>query len=203
MKKNSSMLAAAMATVLLVTGCSIGTASADDQSGAVHPVGHTSHQPAGTPAIDGEPTTASSATGNVVASTRTPEGLLKLLGQRIVSRDVEGIVALHEPEAALVNFDLSVIRGRKQIRTFYVDWFKSNPVLTVTPLQTVVVGGERGSDGKIRNRTASVMGKYSLEQTAPDGTRQSFSGNFCDIVRQQPDGTWMYLNDNPYPPHGG
>ncbi|SCF09188.1 hypothetical protein GA0070216_10510 [Micromonospora matsumotoense] len=28
-----------------------------------------------------------------------------------------------------------------------------------------------------------------------------FSGDFHDIVRQQLNGTWLYIQDNPYPPH--
>jgi ketosteroid isomerase-like protein len=140
--------------------------------------------------------------GGARPGARTPAQLLQLLGERIRAKDVDGIIALHEPEAAIVNYDLSVIRGHAAIRTFYVDWFNSDPVLTVTPQQTVLAGGQRGSDGKIRGRTAAVMGDYSLEQTAPDGTRESFTGDFCDTVRQQPDGTWLYILDDPYPPHG-
>lgn len=47
------------------------------------------------------------------------------------------------------------------------------------------------------------MGDYSLEQAGTDGTRVSFTGNFCDTVEEQLDGTWLYVLDNPYPPHGG
>lgn len=132
----------------------------------------------------------------------TPEKLLALLGERIVAKDVEGIIALHEPEAAIVDWDGSVVRGHAAIRKFYLAWFESDPVLTVNPLQTVEAGGKRNGNGKIRLRTASVMGDYHLEQDAADGTRESFTGNFCDIVQQQPDGSWLYINDNPYPPHG-
>jgi hypothetical protein len=42
-----------------------------------------------------------------------------------------------------------------------------------------------------------------MSQDAEGGGRTTFTGNFCDIVRQQADGTWLYLHDNPYPPHGG
>lgn len=134
----------------------------------------------------------------------TPEKLLQLLGERIVAKDIDGIIALHEPEAAIVNWDGSVIRGRAAIRTFYVDWFKQDPVLKVNPQQTVIAGGTRGIlDKEVRNRTAAIMGDYSLEQTAADGTRESFTGNFCDTVQEQPNGTWLYVQDNPYPPHGG
>ncbi|CAM3034574.1 MULTISPECIES: YybH family protein [Dermacoccus] len=140
------------------------------------------------------------AAGRLVA--RTPQQLLKLLGERIVAKDVDGIVALQEPRAAIIDWDLKVIRGRANIRTFYVDWFKSNPVLTVNPQQNFVSGGQRQADGTVLNRTASIMGTYSLTQDDGKGGRTTFTGNFCDIVRQQPDGTWLYLQDNPYPPHG-
>ncbi|MFG2905288.1 YybH family protein [Kitasatospora sp. NPDC048286] len=133
---------------------------------------------------------------------RTPAQLLKILGERIKAKDVDGIVALQESEAAIVNYDKSVIRGRAAIRAFYVEWFKSDPVLTVNPKQTVIAGGKRAGGGTVRNRTASIMGEYTLEQTRADGTRESFSGNFCDTVQEQSNGTWLYVQDNPYPPHG-
>ncbi|MFJ6721748.1 hypothetical protein [Streptomyces sp. NPDC091259] len=133
----------------------------------------------------------------------SPAELLQLLGERIKAKDIDGIIALQESEAAIVNYDGSIIRGRKDIRAFYVEWFKSDPVLTVNPLQTVLAGGRRGWDGKVHERTASIMGNYSLEQNRPDGTRGSFTGNFCDTVQEKADGTWLYVQDNPYPPHGG
>lgn len=145
---------------------------------------------------------AKTKAGVRVAAT-SPEELLRLLGERIVAKDVDGIVGLQEPEAAIVNWDGSVIRGHAAIRAFYVDWFKSNPVLTVNPRQTVLAGGWRGWDNKVRQRTAAIMGDYTLEQDAADGTRESFTGNFCDTVQEQLDGTWLYVQDNPYPPHGG
>lgn len=136
------------------------------------------------------------------ASAKTPAKLLRLLGERIEAKDVDGVIALHEPEAAIVDYDGSIVRGHKEIRAFYVEWFKSDPVLTVNPLQTVVAGGKRGPHGKVRDRTAAIMGHYTLEQTGPDGTRERFTGNFCDTVQEQRDGTWLYVQDNPYPPHG-
>ena len=134
------------------------------------------------------------------AGAQTPAELLNLLGQRIVAKDVEGIIALQEREAAIIDWDGSVIRGHAAIRAFYVEWFKSDPILQVNPLQIVEAGGTRVGNTVI-GRSASVMGTYTLEQDGPDGSRVSFSGNFCDIVRQQLNGTWLYIQDNPYPPH--
>ena len=131
----------------------------------------------------------------------TPEMALKLLGERIVAKDVEGIIALHVREAGIVDFDGSVVRGHDAIRAFYIEFFKTDPVLTVVPQQTVIAGGDRRGN-QVRNRLATVMGDYSLELTGPDGVRQSFTGNFCDVISEQPNGTWLYVHDNPYPPHG-
>lgn len=153
-------------------------------------------------ATDSAATTATADISETRAGAKTPAKLLELLGERIVAKDVDGIIALHEPEAAIVNYDGSIVRGHKAIREFYVEWFKSDPVLTVSPLQTVVAGGKRAGDDKVRNRTAAIMGKYTLEQTGSDGTRERFTGNFCDTVQEQPNGTWLYVQDNPYPPHG-
>lgn len=154
-------------------------------------------------AADESPATAAPADmGGTQTAAKTPAQLLELLGERIKAKDVDGIIALHESEAAIVDYDGSIIRGHKEIRAFYVEWFKSDPVLTVNPLQTTVAGGKRTGNGKVRGRTAAIMGKYALEQTGPDGTRESFTGDFCDTLQEQPNGTWLYVMDNPYPPHG-
>lgn len=132
----------------------------------------------------------------------TPTQLLRLLGERIVAKDIDGIIALQERNAAIIDWDLTVIRGHANIREFYLEWFKTNPVLTVNPQQVFVSGGQRQPDGTLLHRTGSIMGTYSLTQDAAGGGRETFTGNFCDIVRQQADGTWLYVQDNPYPPHG-
>ncbi|MFJ4337092.1 YybH family protein [Streptomyces sp. NPDC088915] len=151
-------------------------------------------------------TTTTPAPSHVIGArtaARTPAELLMILGERIKNKDVEGIIALHEPEAAVVNYDGSLVQGHAAIRAFYIEWFKSDPVLTVNPRQTVTAGGWRTWDGKTRDRTASIMGDYTLTQNAADGTRETFTGAFCDTVKEQWDGSWLYLQDNPYPPHGG
>ncbi|MFD0377381.1 YybH family protein [Streptomyces sp. NPDC127112] len=192
MAKIKHTLPIVAAAVALTAGSIIGPAFIQSASAAAsEPTAAPTATPAPDNIFDGRPTA------------KSPAELLALLGERIKAKDVDGIIALQEPEAAIVNFDGSVIRGQAAIRAFYVEWFKSDPVLTVKPGQTVMAGGWRGWDGQGHDRTASIMGVYTLEQKAPDGTRQSFSGNFCDTVKEQWDGTWLYVQDNPYPPHGG
>ncbi|MEV4844550.1 hypothetical protein AB0K20_15210 [Micromonospora matsumotoense] len=196
--------------ILLVAGTLFGASSAYGQTDtnspqsahANHSAGHEAHARvpgfvAPTAAVTPVPAPSAAA---LQAGAQTPAQLLNLLGQRIVAKDVEGIIALQEREAAIIDWDGSVIRGHAAIRAFYVEWFKSDPILQVNPLQIVEAGGTRVGNTVI-GRSASVMGTYTLEQDGPDGSRVSFSGNFCDIVRQQLNGTWLYIQDNPYPPH--
>jgi ketosteroid isomerase-like protein len=184
------------------TGAPSAAATAAPDPHAAHAAHSARQQSGGTPVAPRDlSATLASAQANATVKATSPAQLLQLLGERIVAKDLDGIIALHEPTAAVVNYDGSISRGHAGIRAMYIEWFKSDPVLTVHPLQTLITGGQPGPKGTIVNRTASIMGNYTLEQNAPDGTRQSFKGNFCDMVRQQPDGTWLYLQDNPYPPH--
>lgn len=193
MNRIKRALPVAATAVLLTAGTVVGATAISGQAGTTN----------ASPVASKSTATAAQTDARRKRTPRTPEKLLQLLGERIKAKDVDGIIALHEPEAAIVDYDGSIVRGHEEIRAFYVEWFKSDPVLTVNPRQNVVAGGKRGSDGRVRGRTAAIMGDYTLEQTGPDGTRESFTGNFCDTVREQPDGTWLYVQDNPYPPHGG
>lgn len=202
MRQISRTVLAGAAVFPLIVGCS--TAVGPDQLALNNPrpALHDNHAPATSSSDAPVLVNVPDAKKPAKPKATSPEQLLSMLGEYIVAKDVDGVISLQEPEAAIVDFDLTVIRGHDAIRAFYVEWFKSSPVLNVNPLQTVMAGGTRvGNSGKLRNRSASVMGDYTLEQDAGDGTRISFAGNFCDIVREQQDGTWLYVQDNPYPPH--
>ncbi|GII90041.1 YybH family protein [Sinosporangium siamense] len=200
MKRNTCILSVAITALLLAVGNPVSPTAARVSVAMDNPSVVKNHN---SPAhVTTQVSAGSMARSIPRPAARTPAELLRLLSERILAKDLDGIIALHEPEAAVVLYDGSIARGHRGIRAMYVDWFTSDPVLTVNPRQTVEAGGSRGWDGKIRGRTASVMGDYTLEQNRPDGTRDRFTGNFCDIVREQPNGTWLYVQDNPYPPHG-
>ena len=45
---------------------------------------------------------------------------------------------------------------------------------------------------------AIVYTKWSLSGTAPDGGAVNMSGQSTDVMRRQPDGTWLCVIDNPF-----
>ena len=119
----------------------------------------------------------------------TPNDLLRLLGKYIEARDLDGIISIHEPVAGLVEFGGGVSRGDKSLRESYRRFFTMQPKLTVNPLQIVDAGG-----------VAIILGDYRLDYVDENGEAASTTGKFGDMVRQQPDGSWLYLLDNPFAP---
>jgi ketosteroid isomerase-like protein len=119
----------------------------------------------------------------------SPKDLLTLLGKFIEARDVDAILAIHEPEAALVEFGGGISRGEDELRKSYARFFQSKPDLKVNALQIVESGG-----------VAIILGDYTLKFEDQNGEVMNSKGKFGDMVRQQPDGSWLYLLDNPFAP---
>lgn len=119
----------------------------------------------------------------------TPANLLALLGRLIEARDVDAVMAIHEDDAGMVEWGGGVAYGDADIRQVYVDFFATEPDLKVQALQIVEAGG-----------VAIILGDYTLDYTNANGRIVSVGGKFGDMVRQQPDGSWLYLLDNPYAP---
>jgi ketosteroid isomerase-like protein len=45
---------------------------------------------------------------------------------------------------------------------------------------------------------ALAYSEWTLVGTGPDGETMSMSEQGSDVVRQQPDGSWLFVIDNPY-----
>jgi ketosteroid isomerase-like protein len=60
------------------------------------------------------------------------------------------------------------------------------PRLQVTPVQVLVAGD-----------VALVVNEWTMTGTAPDGAVVERGGKSADVVRRQPDGSWLVLVDRP------
>lgn len=120
---------------------------------------------------------------------KTPADLLALLGSYMEKRDIKGVMSIHETDAAMVEFGGGIARGLDDIRRVYVEFFESEPVLKVNARQIVEAAG-----------IAIILGDYTLDYKNALGNTVSVEGKFGDMVRQQEDGTWLYVLDNPYAP---
>jgi ketosteroid isomerase-like protein len=104
---------------------------------------------------------------------RDPQDLEQLLISRQHAGDVDGMVALFEPDAVIDSSDGRLTRGRDAIRAFFTE---------------VVATGRKFQVGE--QRPALVSGDLALTSTRlPDG---SVTG---EVARRQADGTWLWVID--------
>lgn len=104
---------------------------------------------------------------------RDPQHLERLLVSRERAGDVDGMVALYEPDAVLDCGDGRVIHGREAIRTFFIE---------------VVAAGRKFEVGN--QRPALISGDLALTSTSmPDGSVTA------EVARRQKDGTWLWVID--------
>ncbi|OLT31783.1 hypothetical protein BJF79_00515 [Actinomadura sp. CNU-125] len=115
-----------------------------------------------------------SSTGSHERATR-PEDLNRLVVERLNEGDVDGLVALYEPDAVLALPGDRVATGSQEIRRAYEQIVADRPVFTPGEQQPTLHNGDLA--------LTSVR--------LPDG------GATVEVARRQPDGTWLWAIDQP------
>ena len=101
--------------------------------------------------------------------------------------NLEGALALYEPNATFVSQPGEVVQGLEAIRSALAGFVTLKPKVS-GEIQKVLEADE----------TALVINKWNLEGTQPDGTPITISGQSADVLRRQTDGTWRLLIDDPW-----
>jgi uncharacterized protein (TIGR02246 family) len=117
----------------------------------------------------------------------TPADAVRLVGERITARDVEGAIALYEPGAAFTPQPGQVVHGVEAIRKALDGFIALNPKLGGTVERVVQT-----------DDVALVLNHWTLEGMTPAGEPVEMGGLSADVVRRQPDGTWLVLIDDPW-----
>jgi len=116
---------------------------------------------------------------------RKPEECDTLLGEALNRGDLEAAVALYEPNAAFVAEPGKVVTGHAAVREAMKGF------LAIKPKFSMDVSAVQNGD------LAVLRSKWKVNGTGPDGKPVSMSGNGIEVVRRQPDGTWLFVIDNP------
>ncbi len=136
-------------------------------------VARTPRRPAA-PARPSNRSYAQTLTSNATHEPATrPEDLGRFFIERANAGDVEGLVALYEPDAVLAFPPGQLTTGTQAIRKVYEQLLATNPSFQGTP------------------QPAIVNGDLALTSTRIP------SGATVEIARRQPDGTWRWLVDQP------
>jgi ketosteroid isomerase-like protein len=104
-----------------------------------------------------------------------PEDLSRLVVERLNAGDVEGLVALYEPDAVLALPNGQVATGSSEIRKAYERLVADEP--TFAPGQQLPT---------IRNGDLALTSVRLVD-----------GGVTVEVARRQPDGTWLWVIDQP------
>jgi|ERR1041385_4499083 ketosteroid isomerase-like protein len=102
-----------------------------------------------------------------------PDDLARLFVERANAGDVDGLVALYEPDAVLTFPPGHVAAGARAIRAVYEELLADRPTLTPGDQQPALINGD----------------------LALTSTRLSGGGVTVEVARRQPDGTWRWAID--------
>jgi uncharacterized protein (TIGR02246 family) len=115
-----------------------------------------------------------------------PEQIHRLFEEAFNGGDLEALMALYEPEAALVPQPGAVAEGLGAIRDS-LQWFLDR-------------GGRITLDTKLVLRVgdlAYLSNRWSLTgATMPDGSPAELGAVTAEVARRQDDGSWLYVIDN-------
>jgi uncharacterized protein (TIGR02246 family) len=122
-----------------------------------------------------------------MTTAQSPADAVRLVSERISASDVEGALALYEPEAAFTPQPGQVVTGTTAIRDALEGFAALKPRLKGN-VERVVESGD----------IALVLNRWTLEGIAPDGQAVEMAGLSADVVRRQDDGGWLVLIDDPW-----
>ena len=115
-----------------------------------------------------------------------PEHIHGLFEQAFNAGDIDALVALYEPDAALVPQPGTIAEGPAAIRES-LRWFLDR-------------GGQISLETKLVLRVgelAYLANRWSLTGgTMPDGSPAELAATTAEVARRQPNGSWLYVIDN-------
>jgi uncharacterized protein (TIGR02246 family) len=120
------------------------------------------------------------------AAARTPEDVHRLWAEYFVAGDVEGMLSLYEPDATLAAQSGASVTGRLAIREVLAAF------IAVRRKFEIDIGRALQSGD-----LALLVSSWKLEGERRGEPYES-SGRTADVVRRQPDGSWLYVIDSPY-----
>ena len=116
----------------------------------------------------------------------SPEELDQNFEKALNAGDLEGLVALYEPQAVFVSEPGQTVSGTEAIREVLSAFVSMNPTITVA-VQTL---------GQMDD-IALTAAKWEMSGTGPDGQPIQMRGDSKEVCRRQADGTWLFIIDDP------
>lgn len=123
----------------------------------------------------------------LVQKPMTPKELLSSYVDKFNARNVSSLINMYETHACFVVQPGQVVNGLENIRQSLQGFIDMNGILK-SRVKAVIQ----------TNSLALVNTEWSFNGTGPDGKPVNIGGKATDVLRQQSDGTWRILIDNPW-----
>ena len=120
----------------------------------------------------------------------TPEQIHRLFEDTFNAGDLDGLMELYEPNAALIAQPGSVDHGSEQVRAALQGFLALKGRITLDTTLVFTVGD-----------LAYLSNTWSLKGTGPDGNPVALGATPAEVARRQADGTWRYVIDNAWGDH--
>jgi uncharacterized protein (TIGR02246 family) len=117
----------------------------------------------------------------------TPEEVLRSVTECINTGNLDSLTMLYESDACFASQPGQFIKGREGIR-HSIEGFVSMRGKLESKIKRVF----QTSD------LALVISEWSFSGTGPDGNPVNLASIATDVLRQQSDGTWRVIIDNPW-----
>jgi uncharacterized protein (TIGR02246 family) len=118
----------------------------------------------------------SSATMKPMTKPQTPEDITRLFVERVNAGDAEGLADLYEPDAVIAFPPGRLTQGREAIVELYRQMVAQKPQFSYEEPLTTLISGD-------------------IALTATEA--QDEAGARAQVVRRQPDGSWLRVLDRP------
>jgi uncharacterized protein (TIGR02246 family) len=119
--------------------------------------------------------------------TTSPEALVQAFLRAFNAGDIDGLIALYEPQAILVAQSGQVAQGHAALREGFDAFLSLKPTLTLEQYTLIPTGD-----------LTLFVDKWTLQGTGPDGHPVHMAGTATDVFRQQADGRWLFAIDHPW-----
>jgi ketosteroid isomerase-like protein len=117
----------------------------------------------------------------------TPKEFLISYVKKFNSGDISSLISLYETEACFVSQEGEVVKGIDNVRQRLQSFINMNG-----RIESKVIGVVQTND------IALVNTEWSFNGSGLDGKAVTITGKATDVLRQQSDGTWRILIDNPW-----
>jgi uncharacterized protein (TIGR02246 family) len=117
----------------------------------------------------------------------TPAAVIDAFADRLADGDLDGALALYEPDATFAPEPGAQVTGHDAIRGALEHFLALRPKLTGDVVKVLEA-----------DDVALVVNRWRLTGSGPDGAPVEMAGTSADVMRRGGDGSWRLLVDDPW-----